>query len=435
MTVPTGACVTRFDPLFSAKVQMAKRPPQPLLHPAQNSVALYVHWPWCLAKCPYCYFNSRENVPSSVDQDHYRAAILQDLKHYADQTNGRTLTSVFFGGGTPSLLDPGTVHAILDAASGHWAVDPDCEITLEANPTSVEAAKFRAFRDAGINRVSVGVQALNDEDLQRLGREHSVEEALGAVDIAQAVFDRYSIDLIYARPGQGEGDWADELEYALGLVTDHISLYQLTVEPGTDYFRQNIAEADEDLAADLYQLTQDMCDADGLPAYEVSNHARPGAESRHNLTYWRGGDYVGIGPGAHGRLSQNGVTRATHQIADPARWLAKVESDGHGTAKSNELTRCEREEELILTGLRLSEGIDAQRFEAQTGTPLMQCINARSAEDLQNAGLLDIGKQGICTTDAGRLMLNGVIAQLLDDDREDDLETDPFAGFSEGGIN
>ena len=414
---------------------MAKRPPQSVVHPSSNSLALYVHWPWCLAKCPYCDFNSRANAPNSVDQDHYRTAILQDLKHYAGQTKGRTLTSVFFGGGTPSLLDPDTVHAILEASSGHWAVDPNCEITLEANPTSVEAAKFRAFRDAGVNRVSVGVQALNDEDLQRLGREHSVEEALGAVDIAQAVFDRYSIDLIYARPGQGEGDWADELEYALGLVTDHISLYQLTVEPGTDYFRQNIAEADEDLAADLYQLTQEMCDADGLPAYEVSNHARPGAESRHNLTYWRGGDYIGIGPGAHGRLTQDGVTHATHQIADPARWLDRVERDGHGTAKSSELTRSEREEELILTGLRLSEGIDAQRFEDQTGTPLMQCINAQSVEDLTKAGLLEVAKHGICTTEAGRLMLNGVIAQLLDDGREDEPAPDPFAGFSGGGIN
>ncbi|MEG3616983.1 radical SAM family heme chaperone HemW [Magnetovibrio sp. PR-2] len=414
---------------------MAKRPPPLVSPPTADSLALYVHWPWCLSKCPYCDFNSRANVPSSVDQDHYRTAILQDLKHYASQTSSRTLTSVFFGGGTPSLLDPDTVHAILETASDQWAVDPSCEITLEANPTSVEAAKFRAFRDAGVNRVSVGVQALNDEDLQRLGREHSVEEALGAVDIAQAVFDRYSIDLIYARPGQGEGDWADELEYALGLVTDHISLYQLTVEPGTDFFRQNVSEAEEDMAADLYQLTQEMCDADGLPAYEVSNHARPGAESRHNLSYWQGGDYIGIGPGAHGRITQNGTTHATHQIADPARWLAKVDSQGHGTAKSSELTRSEREEELILTGLRLSEGLNSEQFEAQTGTPLMQCLNGRSVENLSNAGLLEISKHGICTTDAGRLMLNGIIAQLLDDGRTDDPEPDPFAGFSGGKMN
>ncbi|MCW8914221.1 MAG: radical SAM family heme chaperone HemW [Magnetovibrio sp.] len=400
-----------------------------------KDLALYVHWPWCLSKCPYCDFNSHETALNDQDQDQYRRAILRDLEHYAEQTNGRNLTSVFFGGGTPSLVKPETIHDILEAARTHWDVAPNCEITLEANPTSIEASKFRAFHDAGINRVSVGVQALNDDALQALGREHTTEEALDAIDIAQAIFDRYTFDLIYARPGQGEGDWADELEYALGLTTDHISLYQLSIEPGTDFFRQHIAEAPEDLAADLYQMTQEICEADGLPAYEVSNHARPGAESHHNLSYWKGTDYIGIGPGAHGRISQNGITQATHQISDPARWFGAVQQRGHGTAKVRELNPLERQEELVLTGLRLREGLNGARFEAQTGIALMQVLNTDALDTLCREKLLEQTEIGVRATDQGRLMLNTLIAELLGDIEEPAADDDPFAGFSGGSIN
>lgn len=384
--------------------------------PSQDDkLALYVHWPWCLAKCPYCDFNSRPLTPDDADQTDYRTAILRELGHYAELTNGKTVTSIFFGGGTPSLVAPDTIHAIIDAAHFHWGLDSECEITLEANPTSIEAAKFRAFHDAGVNRVSVGVQALSDEDLQALGREHSAREARQALDIAAAIFDRYTFDLIYARPGQGLGSWADELEQALGLTNGHISLYQLTVEPGTAFFRQSVSEADEDLAADLYELTQELCDEAGLPAYEVSNHARPGLESRHNMTYWQGGDYVGIGPGAHGRVHRNGVSCATHQIADPARWLAAVEANGHATAKVRELSQLERVEELVMTGLRLVDGLDGTRFKRQSGLELMAALNLDAVAALQNAGLVVLDTRGLRATAGGRLMLNVVIQRLLDD--------------------
>ena len=385
-------------------------------------LALYVHWPWCLSKCPYCDFNSRPLSPGERDQTQYRVAILHELGHYAEQTSGRALSSIFFGGGTPSLIAPDTIHAIIETAQNRWGFQNDCEITLEANPTSIEAAKFRAFQDAGVNRVSIGVQALNDEDLLALGREHSVKEALAALDIASAIFSRYTFDLIYARAGQGQGDWADELEQALALTNGHISLYQLTIEPGTAFFRQNMSEADEDLAADLYQMTQEICVDAGLPAYEVSNHAKPGFESRHNTTYWRGGDYIGIGPGAHGRLTAQPapgrtttITRATHQIADPARWLNAVNTKGHATAKVRELSRYERLEELVLSGLRLTEGLDAARFACQCDQDLSSALNASAVSELQNAGLIVVDKRGLRATDQGRLILNAIISRLLDD--------------------
>lgn len=312
-------------------------------------------------------------------------------------------------------MAPDTVHDIIQAADQHWDLQNTCEITLEANPTSIEAAKFRAFRDAGVNRVSVGVQSLNDEALQYLGREHSAEEALEALEIAAAIFDRYTFDLIYARPGQGQGDWADELEQALALTNGHISLYQLTVEPGTAFFRQHVPEANEDLAADLYELTQDMCEDAGLPAYEISNHAAPSQESRHNLTYWTGGDYIGVGPGAHGRLSSDGKTRAIHQMADPVRWLAAVQAKGHGTAKVRELSRVERIEELMLSGLRLSQGLEAKRYRQLTGHDLLSTLNMGVLVDLQEADLVELDDHGLRTTRTGRLMLNTILHRLLDD--------------------
>ncbi|OEJ64429.1 radical SAM family heme chaperone HemW [Magnetovibrio blakemorei] len=380
-----------------------------------ESLALYVHWPWCLSKCPYCDFNSRALAPADSDQKAYREAILRELNHYAEQTKGRPLGSLFFGGGTPSLMSPDTVQAIIEAAHDHWDFQNGCEITIEANPTSIEAAKFRAFREAGVNRVSVGVQALNDTDLQALGREHSVDEALRALDIASAIFERFTFDLIYARPGQGQGDWADELERALALAGDHLSLYQLTIEPGTAFFRQNVEEVDQDLGADLYEITQELCEEAGLPAYEVSNHARVGQESRHNMTYWQGGDYIGIGPGAHGRLSTSGTTRATHQMADPAKWSAAVARDGHATAKVRELRPRERLEELVLSGMRLTDGIDARRFARQCGQELIQVLNTDALFDLQTAQLIDFDGQRLAATAAGRLMLNTLITQLLDE--------------------
>lgn len=390
---------------------------------AQDPLALYVHWPWCLAKCPYCDFNSRALSPEKADQNAYRDAILQELDHYAKQTKGRALSSIFFGGGTPSLIVPETINATIEAASRHWALQTDCEITLEANPTSIEAAKFRGFRDAGINRVSIGVQALNDEALQALGREHSVEEALHALDIASAIFDRFTFDLIYARPGQGQGDWANELEQALELTNGHISLYQLTIEPGTPYFRQNIPEAEENLAADLYLMTQDMCLDAGMPAYEISNHARPNQESRHNITYWTGGDYIGIGPGAHGRLSAPAAgrkggpltTRATYQIADPARWLNAIDTKGHATAKVLELSRLERLEEVVLSGLRLTEGLNGARFARQCGQDLFSALNSDAILELKNADLITVDDRGLRATTEGRLILNALINRLLDE--------------------
>jgi len=379
----------------------------------QNSLALYVHWPWCLAKCPYCDFNSRAHTPGVEDQADYRAAILAELKHFSTLSQGRPLSSLFFGGGTPSLMDPATVGDIINTAHELWGLEKDCEITLEANPTSVEAGKFRSFRDAGVNRVSIGIQALNDEALQQLGREHSAQDARKALDIAGAVFNRFTFDIIYARPGQGLGDWHDELEQALDLCDDHISLYQLTVEPGTNFFRQGVAEASPDMGADFYELTQDITTAAGLPAYEISNHARPGAESRHNLTYWQGEDYLGIGPGAHGRLTQNGVCSARHQIADPARWLDHIETHGHGTAKTRLLSGLDRAEERILTGLRLSNGIDRLAFARQTDQDITETVDGEALTMLQDQGLISLNQHHFAVTPQGRLVLSAILEKLL----------------------
>jgi len=376
-------------------------------------LALYVHWPWCLSKCPYCDFNSYATDAGDIDHRAYRAAILADLKYYASKTKTRTIGSVFFGGGTPSLMNPDTVQAIINEAQHLWTFASDCEITLEANPTSIEAAKFRAFREAGVNRVSIGVQALKDDALQQLGREHSAEEARRAVEIASAVFNRFTFDIIYARPGQGLGEWHDELDHALSFAGDHLSLYQLTIEPGTPFFSRRIPEAPPEQGAELYELTQTVMNEAGLPAYEVSNHAKPGFESRHNLTYWRGGDYIGIGPGAHGRLTSNGCTTASHQIADPARWLKRVASDGHGTAKARSLTPLERAEECLLSGLRLKAGIDRARFITLTGEDIMAWIDPAALAMLQDEGLVDMTSQRFTVTPCGQLVLNAILEKLL----------------------
>lgn len=376
-------------------------------------LALYVHWPWCLSKCPYCDFNSRPADPAFVPELAYRDAIVAELLHYAEQTNGRPISSLYFGGGTPSLMSAQTVAHILETAQRLWGFRSDCEITLEANPTSFEAAKFRAFCEAGVNRVSIGVQALVDADLRALGREHSATEALHTLDAARAIFDRFTFDLIYARPEQTMKAWEKELGQALMVGSEHLSLYQLTIEPGTEFFRRHVPQADEDLSIELDRLTQEMTLDAGLPLYEISNHARPGSESRHNLTYWTGGDYVGVGPGAHGRIRQKGVTSATYQIADPARWLGQVQAHGHGTAKVHALPAQERAAELLLTGLRLPQGVSRERFTEQSGLDLMQALDAQGLEMLVDAGLVTLDDSTLCVTPKGRLTLNAILERLL----------------------
>lgn len=373
-----------------------------------DPIALYIHWPFCVAKCPYCDFNS--HAAGAVDQGVWRDALVSEMEYWADLTGGRSVETVFFGGGTPSLMDPATVGALLEKANELWGLAGDVEVTLEANPSSVEAGRFRGYRAAGVNRVSIGVQALDDPSLRALGRVHGVDEALAAIEAARATFDRFSFDLIYARPGQTVSDWERELARALELAGGHLSLYQLTIEPGTAFFREGRTAAEEDLAVDLFETTQAMTAAAGLAAYEISNHARAGDECRHNLVYWRGGEYVGVGPGAHGRVRLDGGWRATHQTATPDRWLAAVGARGHGTAKTAALSDSERAEERLMTGLRLAGGLDAAAFDA-----VRDVIAPRAMADLVEEGLLLHDRNGLRVTPAGRLVLNGVIGALLKD--------------------
>ncbi|MEX2199890.1 MAG: radical SAM family heme chaperone HemW [Dongiaceae bacterium] len=376
---------------------------------------LYVHWPFCLSKCPYCDFNS--HVRASIDHDRWRAALLRELDHYAAQTPGRTLTSIFFGGGTPSLMHPETVGAIVERAAQHWPFADKIEITLEANPTSVERAKFGDLARAGINRVSLGLQAFDDDALKFLGRTHSFAEGLAALDTAMASFRRVSFDLIYARPGQTQSAWESELGAALMFGTEHLSLYQLTIEPNTVFEgahrRGELAMPDEDTTAALYEATQAMCETAGLPAYEISNHARPGAESRHNLTYWRYGDYVGIGPGAHGRVTRDGVKHATRQHRAPEAWLEAVERAGHATRNHDPLDATTRLSEMMLMGLRLREGIARERFVAETKKALEDLIDPRRLAMLVEGGLVAVDAAGLRATDAGRQRLDALTARLL----------------------
>ena len=376
--------------------------------PADAGFGLYVHWPFCLSKCPYCDFNS--HVAAAVDQAAYARALASEIAVFAGLTGPRRLDSVFFGGGTPSLMAPRTVEAVLAAARGAWSFANDIEITLEANPTSVEAAAFDGFRAAGVNRISLGVQALNDADLCALGRLHSVDEALRALDTAMSRFDRVSFDLIYARQGQTRDAWTAELGRALGIGTTHLSLYQLTIEDGTafgDRHRRGLLRGlpDEDLAADLYALTDAMTSAAGLPAYEVSNHARPGQESRHNLIYWRGGDWAGVGPGAHGRLTL-GVRHATEAVRQPAVWLSDVAA---GTGHQSEvLAPGAAAEEYLMMSLRLREGSDLTRFRDLGGSDLSRGIATLAAD-----GLVASDGRRLTATPRGRLLLNSVLAALL----------------------
>ncbi len=372
---------------------------------------LYVHWPFCAAKCPYCDFNS--HVTAHVDHARWAAAYLAELRRNADRTPGRVLNTVFFGGGTPSLMDPATVDAILTEARRLWPTANDVEVTLEANPTSVEAGKFRAFRDAGVNRVSMGVQALNDDDLRRLGRRHDTAEAMAAFEIARGAFDRVSFDLIYARQGQTVDDWRAELRRALDMAVDHLSLYQLTIEPGTAFGDRHARGGlrglpDDDMAADMYDATQEICAAHGLPAYEVSNHAAPGAESRHNLIYWRSGDYVGIGPGAHGRITGDEGRMATETHRAPDQWLDGVETRGSGDSVHDPLSLPDQTAEYLMMSLRLSEGTDLNRLARLGLVP-----DPSTLDHLGELGLIVVEDTRLRATQAGRCVLNAVLRDLL----------------------
>ncbi|CAO3355899.1 Oxygen-independent coproporphyrinogen-III oxidase-like protein YggW [Azospirillum palustre] len=377
--------------------------------------AIYVHWPFCKSKCPYCDFNS--HVRERVDHDRWRAGLLRELDHYADLTAGRTVTSIFFGGGTPSLMEPSTVGAIVDRVAQRWTVAEGLEVTLEANPTSVEADKFRAFRSAGIDRVSLGIQALDDASLKFLGREHTAAEATGAIELAARIFDRFSFDLIYARPGQTVATWQAELARALDYAVGHLSVYQLTIEQGTAFYplhaRGDLVLPDEDLAGDLYEATQSQLTAAGLPAYEISNHARPGEESRHNLTYWRYGDYVGIGPGAHGRLTLDGEKFATRAHRAPEIWLERVERDGHGAAAPDPIDRDARGTELLMMGLRLSEGVRLARLTEETGRSLDDFVDPVALSRLIDGGFLTRDADRLFATPEGLQRLNAVLGAIL----------------------
>jgi oxygen-independent coproporphyrinogen-3 oxidase len=377
-----------------------------------SAFGVYVHWPFCRSKCPYCDFNSHVSH-RPIDQARFVRAFRAEITATAARTAGRTVSTVFFGGGTPSLMEPATVAAILDAVARHWCVAPDVEVTLEANPTSVEAKRFAGYRAAGVNRVSLGVQALDDAALAALGRTHTANEALAAVAIARRHFERYSFDMIYARPGQTPADWRAELARAITEAASHLSLYQLTIEPETPfaalYANGRLAVPDEDLARDLYDVTQEVCIAAGLPAYEISNHARPGSECRHNLVYWRCHEYAGIGPGAHGRLVVDGLRHATATERRPDAWIGLVESQGHGLVTNDPLTRGEQADEYLLMGLRLAEGIDTGRFERLTGVPLP----AGHITHLERHGLVETTTAGrLRVTPAGFPVLNAIVAEL-----------------------
>lgn len=373
---------------------------------------LYLHWPFCASKCPYCDFNS--HVAADIDQTRWAHAYLAEIERVSTESSGRVLNTVFFGGGTPSLMDPALVAAILGKIGASWPLANDIEITLEANPSSVEAGRFRAYAEAGVNRVSMGIQALNDADLKRLGRLHSVAEARAAFDVARDAFARVSFDLIYARQGQNLASWRKELQNAAAMAVDHISLYQLTIEDGTAFGARHAAGGlrglpDEDLAADMYLETQDILSDLGMPAYEISNHARAGCESRHNLIYWRYGDYAGIGPGAHGRLTLGGQRWATETPLSPTMWLEQVERVGHGETARQVVPPSDQAGEYLMMSLRLAEGTDTGRFHALSGREL----DSGAVEKLSGLGMVERVGNRIRATTSGRAVLNALIRELL----------------------
>ena len=404
------------DASAAANVPSPPRCARPPLPPGEGwgkgeTLAIYIHWPFCRSKCPYCDFNS--HVRDSIDEARWRNAYLRELDRVAAETFGRPVGSVFFGGGTPSLMDPATTGAILDRIAARWPVDAGVEVTLEANPSTAEAARFRSFREAGVDRLSVGVQALDDDALRFLGRSHSAVEARAAVSLGAEIFPRFSFDLIWGWPGHTVAAWGRQLGAALAMAGEHVSAYQLTIEPGTAFWRDHVPAMNEDASLDLFETTQDLLTAAGLPAYEISNHARPGAECRHNLAVWRGGDYLGIGPGAHGRLTRRAGAEATRALRSPEKWLGKVERTGSGLAERLPLTARERRAELVLLGLRLSEGIRRNGFRAITGIEPEDAVDREALARLLDAGFLECDDAGLKATAEGRLCLNAVVSQLL----------------------
>ena len=374
---------------------------------------IYIHWPFCAAKCPYCDFNS--HVSRGIDEKIWLDAYLKEILRINQLTLGRRVKSIFFGGGTPSLMSPDLVHRILILIRSLWLITNDCEITLEANPTSVEAQKFMGFKDAGVNRISMGIQSLNDKDLRRLGRQHTAQEALQAFTVARGIFERVSFDLIYARQDQSVLEWKSELQQALSADLDHLSLYQLTIEEGTAFGdRYSLGKLkglpDDDRASDLFETTQDLCEQSGMPAYEISNHARSGSECQHNIVYWKYGDYAGIGPGAHGRLTLNNDRYSTESFRQPDKWLFEV-SKGCGDQLMQKLSLNDQGQEFVLMGMRLSEGISKKRYEHFFGcTP-----NAKIMQGLESNDLIKSTSGYIFTTTRGRLLLNYVIGEILAD--------------------
>ena len=380
-----------------------------------SPLGVYVHWPFCKSKCPYCDFNS--HVREGVEQARWRRSLLAELEHAAREAPDRQVQTMFFGGGTPSLMAPETVDALIRRAKELWDTSGDLEITLEANPTSVEADNFAALAEAGVNRVSLGVQALDPEALRFLGREHSTDEALAALDTARRHFGRTSFDLIYARPGQTPEAWAAELERALALAGEHLSLYQLTIERGTRFFTDHargvFSLPGEEEAALMFEQTQARLAASGRPAYEISNHARPGAACRHNLIYWRYQDYVGVGPGAHGRFALGDLKRATRRMSGPEAWLDAVERTGRGTAETNDVGGQDRVEEALMMGLRLAEGIDRATFASVAGADPVEALGERRLAPLVEAGFLEINPTHLTATLSGRQRLNAVLERLI----------------------
>jgi len=391
----------------SASMPSASMPSASMIH--------YIHWPFCLAKCPYCDFNS--HVREQIPQARFAAALRAELAWEAARLGRRPLASIFFGGGTPSLMAPDTVAALIDDARRLFDAKDDLEITLEANPTSVEAGRLSAFRQAGVNRVSLGVQSLNADDLRALGRQHDVGQAIAALELARSLFPRISFDLIYARPGQSLEAWRAELRQALGMVADHLSLYQLTIEPGTHFEtrhrRGEIVLPDPDLGAALYDATAEEAARFGLAPYEVSNYARPGAESRHNLAYWRYRDYAGVGPGAHGRVSLDGAVWATRRHRAPEPWAERVERDGHGTVEQTSLSAGDRAREMLLMGLRLTEGIDETRFAARSGHTLDEAIDGTMLDACIEEGYLVRANGVLRALPEGRKRLDSLLAVLV----------------------
>jgi len=378
-------------------------------------LALYIHWPFCLAKCPYCDFNS--HVRAHIPQARFAAALRRELAWEAARLGQRRLTSIFFGGGTPSLMEPDTVAALIADATSLFTPTPDLEITLEANPTSVELGKLTLFRQAGVNRLSLGVQALEDAALRDLGREHSARQAMAALEHARAIFPRLSFDLIYARPGQTLAAWRAELSRALALAADHLSLYQLTIEPGTAFEARHRSGAlvlpDEDLAADLYDATAELAAAFGLHAYEISNYAKRGAESRHNLAYWRYGEYAGIGPGAHGRVNLGGELVATRRHRAPEPWAERVERDGHGSTAEEIIAPRDRAREALLMGLRLNEGVEIAQFERRTGVAMDKALDRETLSAAVEEGYVTRSATHLTATLAGRRLLDALLARLV----------------------